>query len=97
MVEFNLANFRNFIFLISTLLVYVAISFSPQVVAIRTQQLKWDVRYDHRSPDCYKKVAITINGEFPGPTITAFEGETVSVEITNSLLTENIAIHWHGI
>ncbi|GAU19752.1 hypothetical protein TSUD_78780 [Trifolium subterraneum] len=32
-----------------------------------------------------------------GPTIQAQEGDTVIVEVNNSLLTENLAIHWHGI
>lgn len=58
---------------------------------------KWEVKYDFRSPDCYKKLVITINGKSPGPTIEAQEGDTVIVEVNNSLLTENLAIHWHGI
>ncbi|XP_058768025.1 L-ascorbate oxidase-like [Vicia villosa] len=58
---------------------------------------KWDVKYDFRSPDCYKKLVITINGKTPGPTIEAREGDTVIVEVNNNLLTENLAIHWHGI
>lgn len=58
---------------------------------------KWEVKYDYRSPDCYKKLVITINGKTPGPTIQAQEGDTVVVEVNNKLLTENLAIHWHGI
>lgn len=58
---------------------------------------KWEVKYDYRSPDCYKKLVITINGQTPGPTIEAQEGDTVIVEVNNDLLTENLAIHWHGI
>lgn len=57
----------------------------------------WNVTYNYASPDCYKKLAISINGSVPGPTIDAVEGETVIVEVTNSLVTENVAIHWHGI
>nr|POF10896.1 l-ascorbate oxidase [Quercus suber] len=50
-----------------------------------------------KSPDCYKKLMITINGRSTGPTILAQEGDTVTVEVTNKLLSENLAIHWHGI
>ncbi|KAK1351301.1 hypothetical protein POM88_054488 [Heracleum sosnowskyi] len=32
-----------------------------------------------------------------GPTIRATQGNTVIVELKNNLLTENVAIHWHGI
>lgn len=40
---------------------------------------------------------MTINGRSPGPTIYAHQGDTVIVELKNSLGTENVAIHWHGI
>uniref|UniRef100_A0A7N0T6V5 L-ascorbate oxidase n=2 Tax=Kalanchoe fedtschenkoi TaxID=63787 RepID=A0A7N0T6V5_KALFE len=63
----------------------------------RVRVYKWEVKYEYKSPDCYKKLAITINGRTPGPTIVAQQGDTVVVELTNSLLTENVAIHWHGI
>ncbi|XP_073289140.1 L-ascorbate oxidase [Primulina huaijiensis] len=63
----------------------------------RVRHYKWEVKYEFKSPDCYKKLAITINGRTPGPSIIAQQGDTIVVELTNSLLTENVAIHWHGI
>ncbi len=36
------------------------------------------------------------NGETPGPTIEAVEGDKVKFIVTNNL-PENTAIHWHGI
>jgi len=68
-----------------------------QKAEARVRHYKWEVKYDYRSPDCYKKLVITINGKTPGPTIQAQEGDTVVVEVNNKLLTENLAIHWHGI
>ena len=44
-----------------------------------------------------RKLAVTINGQTPGPTIRAVQGDTVVVRVKNSLLTENVAIHWPGI
>jgi FtsP/CotA-like multicopper oxidase with cupredoxin domain len=42
--------------------------------------------------------AVVVNGAFPGPTITAHEGETVIVLVTNSLgPTELLTVHWHGL
>jgi FtsP/CotA-like multicopper oxidase with cupredoxin domain len=58
---------------------------------------KWEISYQFKSLDCLKKLAITINGQTPGPTIYATEGDTVVVQVKNSLVTENVAIHWHGI
>lgn len=63
----------------------------------RIRHYKWEVKYEYRSPDCFKKLVITINGKTPGPTIQAQEGDTVVVQLNNSLVTENLAIHWHGI
>ncbi|CAL0325142.1 unnamed protein product [Lupinus luteus] len=63
----------------------------------RVRHYKWEVKYEYKSPDCFKKLVITINGRTPGPTIQAQEGDTVIVEVTNNLGTENLAIHWHGI
>ncbi|KAF8017583.1 hypothetical protein BT93_H2691 [Corymbia citriodora subsp. variegata] len=63
----------------------------------RVRRYKWDVKYEFKSPDCYKKLVITINGRSPGPSILAQQGDTVVVEVTNGLVTENLAIHWHVI
>ncbi|KAL6839550.1 hypothetical protein ACP4OV_030820 [Aristida adscensionis] len=62
-----------------------------------TRRFKWDVEYIMWAPDCQQSVMIGINGEFPGPTITANAGDIISVEVTNSLHTEGLVIHWHGI
>ncbi|KAL6338702.1 hypothetical protein AAG906_023851 [Vitis piasezkii] len=68
-----------------------------QAAEARIRRYKWEVKYEYKSPDCFQKMVITINGQSPGPTILAEEGDTVIVELTNGLLTENVAIHWHGI
>ncbi|CAN6679600.1 unnamed protein product [Malus baccata var. baccata] len=67
------------------------------VVEGRIRHYKWELKYEYKSPDCFKKLVITVNGISPGPTIHAQQGDTIIVEVTNSLGTENTAIHWHGI
>jgi hypothetical protein len=57
----------------------------------------WDISYQYKSPDCFEKLAVTVNGEAPGPTIHATQGDTIVVTVNNKLETENTAIHWHGI
>ena len=37
-----------------------------------------------------------INGQFPGPTMTVYEGQEVAVKVTNLLNQETLTIHWHG-
>ncbi|ERM94240.1 hypothetical protein AMTR_s00010p00213750 [Amborella trichopoda] len=66
-------------------------------VEARVRHYKWEVKYEFHSPDCFEKLVIAINGQSPGPSIVAEQGDTIVVELTNRLLTENIAIHWHGI
>ncbi|XP_078162177.1 putative laccase-9 isoform X2 [Carex rostrata] len=42
------------------------------------------------------KSILTINGSYPGPTISARKGDTVYVKVINRG-NKNITIHWHGI
>ncbi|XP_042495832.1 L-ascorbate oxidase-like [Macadamia integrifolia] len=83
-------------FLLLITLFLVSLLTLPTVEA-RIRHYKWEVKYEYKSQDCYKKLVITINGKTPGPSIIAQQGDTVVVELKNSLLTENVAIHWHGI
>ncbi|KAJ7982063.1 L-ascorbate oxidase [Quillaja saponaria] len=75
---------------------FIALACASKVEA-RFRHYKWDVTYQYKSPDCFKKLIISINGESPGPTIIADQGDTIVVELKNSLVTENLAVHWHGI
>ncbi|KAK4840732.1 hypothetical protein QYF36_016748 [Acer negundo] len=63
----------------------------------RVHNYTWDITYQYKSQDCYKKLAITINGMTPGPVISATEGDTIIVNVINKLFMENFAIHWHSI
>jgi laccase len=42
---------------------------------------------------CKNKTLLTVNGQFPGPTITARRGEWVFVNVHNQG-DKNITIHW---
>jgi CopA family copper-resistance protein len=43
-----------------------------------------------------KRIATTVNGCLPGPTLRWKEGERVTLRVTNNLK-EDSSIHWHGI
>ncbi|KAI5056288.1 hypothetical protein GOP47_0028106 [Adiantum capillus-veneris] len=58
---------------------------------------KWQVDYRYWSPDCVEKLIISINGQYPGPTIRAREGDTIVVELENLMPSEAVVVHWHGI
>ncbi|MFP5431473.1 MAG: multicopper oxidase domain-containing protein, partial [Gammaproteobacteria bacterium] len=42
------------------------------------------------------RMATTINGSIPGPTLRWREGDTVTIRVTNRLPVDT-SIHWHGI
>ncbi|KAM0876417.1 hypothetical protein ACQ4PT_036186 [Festuca glaucescens] len=45
---------------------------------------------------CHEKAILTVNGQFPGPTIFARKGDVVVVNVYNQG-NKNITIHWHGV
>ncbi|KAL1533642.1 laccase [Salvia divinorum] len=45
---------------------------------------------------CHTKSMLTVNGQFPGPTIYARRGEVVIIDVINNA-DQNITIHWHGV
>ncbi|KAL1302280.1 hypothetical protein AAFC00_002698 [Neodothiora populina] len=49
------------------------------------------------APDGTKRMVFAINGQYPGPTITADWGDMVSVTVKNSLPYNGTSIHFHGI
>ncbi|KAF8404510.1 hypothetical protein HHK36_009395 [Tetracentron sinense] len=61
----------------------------------------WD-RYDFIITEapytrlCSTKSILTVNGQFPGPTLHVHKGETVSVNVYNAAK-YNITLHWHGV
>ncbi|KAF7065318.1 hypothetical protein CFC21_071436 [Triticum aestivum] len=67
------------------------------VAEAKTVHEQWEISYQFTHSDCVRKLAVTINGGTPGPTIRAVQGDTVVVTVKNLLMTENVAIHWHGI
>lgn len=48
----------------------------------------FDVEYMIKKPDCLEHVVMGINGQFPGPTISAQVGDTLAIALTNKLSTE---------
>ncbi|KAK3673985.1 hypothetical protein LTR78_006187 [Recurvomyces mirabilis] len=49
------------------------------------------------SPDGVPRNGLTVNGQFPGPQLTANWGDTITVHVKNSMANNGSTIHWHGI
>ncbi|XP_057864360.2 laccase-17 [Cryptomeria japonica] len=61
-----------------------------------TRHYKFDIQLKNATRLCHTKPLITVNGQFPGPTLYAREGDRVLVKVTNHV-NNNVTIHWHGI
>ncbi|KAG2238661.1 hypothetical protein Bca52824_092055 [Brassica carinata] len=85
------------VFTLLMVICFIVLFSSSVLVEGKIRRFKWEVKYELKSPDCFEKLVITINGQFPGPTIKAQQGDTIIVELKNSFMTENVAVHWHGI
>lgn len=49
------------------------------------------------APDGFSREMLVINGQYPGPAITANWGDTLVINVKNSLTNNGTGIHWHGI
>ncbi|KAF6171779.1 hypothetical protein GIB67_007300 [Kingdonia uniflora] len=88
---------KRVLFGLLCLCLFISILTVSTVKASKICRYKWEVKYVYKAQDCFKKLVMNINGKTPGPSILAQQGDTVIVELKNGLLTENVAIHWHGI
>ncbi|CAH9109664.1 unnamed protein product [Cuscuta europaea] len=84
---FVLAALRFSLFVLAT---------SSSSVEAETVYQVWDVKFEPRSPDGYRKPTLTVNGKYPAPIINTTQGDTIVVNVINNLRTD-LAIHWHGI
>ncbi|KAL0451134.1 UNVERIFIED_CONTAM: Laccase-17 [Sesamum latifolium] len=61
-----------------------------------TRHYKFDIKMQNVTRLCQTKSIVTVNGQFPGPTITAREGDRLLVKVVNNVQ-YNVSIHWHGV
>ena len=61
-----------------------------------TQPYHFVIERAYKAPDGVNKSVILVNGQFPGPTITANWGDTINVTVENRIEDEGTSLHWHG-
>ena len=76
---------------------FVAMMVLLLVTEAAVVEYDWTVDYMSASPDCVEKLVLSINKQFPSPTIHSVEGDTLVVRVTNAIPTEGVVLHWHGI
>lgn len=70
--------------------------FSSPVSSAQTHHHEFVIQEANYTRLCHTKSILTVNGQFPGPTINARKGDTIVVKVVNHA-EYNITIHWHGV
>ncbi|KAL5568927.1 hypothetical protein UlMin_025502 [Ulmus minor] len=76
-------------------LLLVAFSF-PAFVECAVRHYNFSVVLTNTTKLCSTKSIVTVNGQFPGPRLSAREDDNVIVRVTNHA-NHNLTIHWHGV
>ncbi|KAK4192334.1 laccase-2 [Podospora australis] len=63
----------------------------------RTREYWLSVQEGPCEPDGYRRSCMTFNGTVPGPTIIADWGDNLVIHVTNNMINNGTAIHWHGL
>ncbi|KAM7527618.1 hypothetical protein LguiB_031028 [Lonicera macranthoides] len=75
---------------------FATLAFVASLTNAETQYHKFVVQETPVKRLCRTNNIITVNGQFPGPTLDVRNGDTLVVEVLNSS-PNNVTIHWHGI
>ncbi|KAF8601046.1 hypothetical protein BDV93DRAFT_524949 [Ceratobasidium sp. AG-I] len=62
-----------------------------------TRYYDFTITQEEGAPDGFYRQMLVVNGQYPGPTIEANEGDTIIVNVTNNLPTTGTSLHWHGL
>ncbi|KAH7335816.1 multicopper oxidase-domain-containing protein [Rhizoctonia solani] len=62
-----------------------------------TRTYDWTISMQEGAPDGYYRQMLVVNGQYPGPTIEANEGDTIIVNVKNKIPRVGTSVHWHGL
>ncbi|MCO5603580.1 hypothetical protein L7F22_057731 [Adiantum nelumboides] len=77
-------------------LLLAVLSTVPSPAAAETRKFHLKIEYTNVTRLCHTKSLVSVNGQFPGPTLYVHEGDSLEVKVTNNV-EHNITIHWHGV
>ncbi|KAG8375247.1 hypothetical protein BUALT_Bualt10G0080400 [Buddleja alternifolia] len=89
-----ISSLKFLLFVMTTLSLLLELALSKH--SGTTKHYKFDIKMRSVTRLCQTKNIVTVNGQFPGPTITAREGDRVIVKVVNHVQ-YNVSIHWHGV
>ncbi|XP_061344120.1 laccase-15-like [Gastrolobium bilobum] len=74
----------------------IILCFSLICLSSQTRHYNFVVKEARYTRLCSTKSILTVNGKFPGPTISVHKGDTIYVNVHNKGK-YNITLHWHGV
>ncbi|KAK3135379.1 hypothetical protein QOZ80_5BG0418210 [Eleusine coracana subsp. coracana] len=83
-------------FLVVVVTVAVMLLLAAVGAEAETRRYQFDVQMTSVTRLCGTKSIVTVNGQYPGPTLFAREGDHVEVNVVNHS-PYNMSIHWHGV
>ena len=72
-------------------------NYETQIPQGKERTYELELTEEEISPDGTPKLAKLINGKYPGELIEACWGDTLIINVKNSLPTNGTTIHWHGL
>ncbi|CAA2986594.1 laccase-3-like [Olea europaea subsp. europaea] len=78
------------------LLVVLILRFTASFPVSEIHYHEFDVQETPVKRLCRTHNIVTVNGQFPGPTLAVRNGDTVVIKVTNRAR-YNVTLHWHGI
>ncbi|RMX83111.1 hypothetical protein D0869_05552 [Hortaea werneckii] len=78
---------------------YTALDSVYEVMPItcKTREYNFEITNTTLSPDGIERLVLAVNGQMPGPAITANWGDEIVVHVKNSMQNNGTTIHWHGL
>ena len=71
---------------------------SASLTASAIVEYDWTIQWLRANPDGrLERPVVSVNGEWPPPTVRAKLGDTIRVNARNALGNETTSLHWHGI
>ncbi|GER30479.1 laccase [Striga asiatica] len=77
-------------------LLSILLSFAESLAHAETHYHDFTVEQTSITRLCSTRNIITVNGQFPGPTIAVRNGDSLVIKVTNKA-PYNVTLHWHGI
>ncbi|CAE7115185.1 unnamed protein product [Rhizoctonia solani] len=62
-----------------------------------TREYNFTISMREGAPDGFYRQMLVVNGQYPGPTIEANEGDTIIVHVKNEIPNLGTSLHWHGL